>query len=545
MAWKLTIATVDVTNQIEASRGATINLGPLNAMGRARFSCRPGLLPDRLAEVVMYAQDGTTPLFGGLIQSRSMAGVIPGVNPAITDVDCADWGIYADWVLTSLSYDADVTLKAVLTDLVDDHLSAYGITLHVGQVDGPTLAAFTWDGVKVSDALRELSTRTGYVFRFYADKSLRMFVPGTDSAPFAITTAAPRCRDLTWRDSTRMPANAVILLCGPSSGAFLYVGQRTKATGETSWTFDVRGSTSPWTILVGASYVDVTPVGGGGRYEWDEATFTLFLGTDPAPADGTVFEVSYWVDYPFEVTDATGATPVIYQRASAPSILSVPPALEAAGGLLAQLDQSPREFEAVSLEHGWEPGQALTIAVAARDLDGSHIIDDVTISLLSDGFWVYRFSGQETTTYQGSYLDAARQLFGGGGSSGLSVSGGGGGGSVTVLGSPAPLGGTDLGSFAAAAYTRVLNASRFVAQGSFTGRVRCELWARNGAGVTARLYDETAAASAGASSEVTSGTRVSTSFVVSITSGHSYILQAMNTSGSGEVYVNGGTLEST
>ena len=85
---------------------------------------------------------------------------------------------FADWCFTSLAYTVPTLLKDVLTDLVDTHLAQYDITLADDQVDGPSLAAFTWTDKRVSDALRELSGLTGYVVHFTPDKTLEMFEPG-------------------------------------------------------------------------------------------------------------------------------------------------------------------------------------------------------------------------------------------------------------------------------------------------------------------------------------------------------------------------------
>ena len=57
-----------------------------------------------------------------------------------------------------------------------------------------------------------------------------------------------------------------------------------------------------------------------------------------------------------------------------------------------------------------------------RDVDAEFAITQVQIDLLADGYWLYTLTAQETTTYQGNYLDRWDELLGGGsGSSGVTV----------------------------------------------------------------------------------------------------------------------------
>lgn len=420
MAWKTTINAVDKTTSILTARPPTITK-TLNGRAMSRFSCEPGYIPDRFQEVVHYAQDGTTPIYGGLVFTRDVGGMAFGVESLETAVTTTDFSTYMDWAVTSAVYASPVTLKTVLTDLVA--ATGNGLTLDAGQVDGPTLAAFSFaPNTFVSDAMRQVLSRcAGFVARVSPTKVLKAFVLGTDAAPQTITDGDLNCQDVRWRDSAEPAANRVILRCGPSSGAFLYTGFRTQAGAASSWQFDVRGYTSPWTILVAGLFVDVTPVGGGGRYEWDEATYTLHVGTDGVPANGTIFEVSYYVYYPFEVEAATGASPVVTHRATAEHIIDVPAALEALAVELDRVDQSPRELTVTSLEHGWEPGQALTMALASR-LTVTSYITQVTIQLNTDTHWVYRFNATESTGYPGSAIDAWRGLLSGGSSGGSAIS---------------------------------------------------------------------------------------------------------------------------
>lgn len=554
MAWRATIGGDDHTADLHQESGVAIEL-PLNERASASFVCRPGYIPARFAEVVLYAQDGSTPVFGGVVLSRAVQGAVYGATPMFCAVTCGDYATYADWCYTTQDYTTGPTLKAVLQDLIADNLAAYGVTLHASQVTGPTLAAFSWYRKRVSDALRELSDRTGYVWRIDASKQLRMVVPGSEAAPVTLTDAGPNCRDLTWRDTDDQPANTVTLACGPTGTGT--VRQQWIADGiASSWVTDLEAVNPPPPLVEiddGVTpYLGTVSIGAGGQFQWDAATHTLSLGTAALPAAGTKIVLGgsvalgdhwdtpgYTTQYPFTVTATTGASPVIEYQAAAPDVLTLAAAQEMADGLLEQLDQQPRELSWLSGTSGWAPGQLATIDLTGRDFDATAIITAVSIHLVSDTWWEYTCQATENAKYTGSYLDQWREMTGG--SSSIATISGSGGGSTTTLSSPAYLGGSRIASVpmgASPAYTPVLSWVPFYAAATFTGRVRVELWARTaGVGVTARLYDVTAGVAVGTSSKVTSTAAVEAPpFTAVITSGHAYRLDIISDTASESAY---------
>lgn len=542
MAWKLTVGGVDKTSSVESTRTTQIER-VLNERSRMQFSTRPGYVPARFAEVVAYKQDGVTPLFGGVVTGRGSADFgDPGANPFYTDNECGDFFTYFDWAFVSLSYAADVSLETVMNDIVAALPASFGITVDAAQVTGPLLAAFTWERKRASDAARELSDRTGYVGMMSPLKAWKMFIPGTDPAPFALTDGNPHCRSFHWRDSDRIPANTVTVIAGPSGAAL--ATQRWVADGiATSWVTDIAAADPPPPLV----QIDngVTPylatVGTGGMYEWDTATHTLSLGTDTLPAAGTTivlgpslaagdpFETNgFTASYPFTVTETTGATPAIEFQQAYPDVVTFAQAREIALGLLAQLDQQPREIDVLSVDAGWAPGQALSVALTAR-LTASFVITGDTITLTTDLFWVYQFGATESATYQGSYLDQWRALTGGSSSGVSSVSGGGGGGTsiVTAL-TPVYMGGaTATGVTNPTTKKLIPNASEYFAAESFTGRLRVRIRARDAAvGVKAIISDGTTDT---ATSVVTSQTFTPVNVIVPIIAGHTYRVYLQNT----------------
>lgn len=403
------------TQQIDAYRGCSISM-PLNERATMRFSLINGVLPPKRADVVAYAQDGTTRLFAGVIVQRRMVSYEGRSLAAFVDCDCGDYSTYADWCFQTKSYPAGDTLENILDDLVADKLGAYGVTVHPSQVTGPTLVAFEWVDKRVSDCLRELSDRTGYVYRIDADKQLRMFVPGTDAAPFTVTAGTPNVENIEWTDSGEVPANTVTVRCGPD-GVDEVTQTWIQAGGATSWVTDIpaAGPTAGYVTVNGIART----VGEGASYEWDADTSTLSLGTDSVPTNGWTIVLTYLARFPFTVTATTGGSPVVEAIYSYPDVKVYATAVELAAGLLDRQAQEPRILTMPSTQIGWLPGQAVSVVHANRDInDADATISNVEINLISDAFWRYMLTVQETTAPQGSYLQEWRDMLGHGGGSG-------------------------------------------------------------------------------------------------------------------------------
>lgn len=558
MASKLLIAGVDQTVNLAGDpfQPAQLQL-QLNERSLAIFNFQPGFLPNRFDEVLFYERDGVTEAYGGVVLARSykdMGGV------AAASVQCADWWAYLDWAPpTSRAYSSAVSLKTVLTDLIADcNLASYGISLDPAQVTGPTLQPFAWSTTKASDAIRSLTTTTGglYVAAITPGKVLSMFALGTRSAPFSITESDPHCSDFDWQDPTTEPATRVTLLCGPS-GSLAYNQSWVQAGGATSWQADIpeaAGSSGPafGLVQVGAGVLRTVTVypDTSGDFYWDRTTSppTLRLGTDPVPTNGTVLSLTYTAASPFVVVADSGLTPAINETDQDATITTLAAGNAEAAGRLAQVNQSPRTATIVSDEDGWLPGQKVSVTLPTlRAFTGNCSLTSVQVDVLTlDVLWNYTMQATETVTaYQGSFQDQWRSLVSGGGGA-TAISGGAGGTVVTTLSAPVYLGGSRKFAEAPnpAAWTPVIDYVPFTAPSSFSARVRVQLFARlGGVGVSARLYDVTAAAPLSpATSVVTSTTPTEASVVVAITAGHVYRLELLPSVNGGEVY-GVGTLE--
>lgn len=532
MAWKLAIDGVDRTNLLYQPAGVQIDW-TLQERVTFSFTCRPGLLPTVLQEVVIYAQDGTTPIIGGLVPptGRSVKGAGPASADLFTEIRGVDFSAYADWCYTSASfgYAADVTLKAVLQGLVTSYLSRYGITLDPAQVTGPTLAAFTWNTKRLSEGLRELASRTGYVWRINAGKVLRMFMPGTESAPYALTDAAPHCRDLTWSDSRESDAipNLVTVQYGPPgtfSGSRSYDGD-----GVTEvWSLPIQGAVPSQARVAGTPYwFRLQP---DDPYVWDGNARTITRGWGPIPQVGETFTVYYSITYPQVVTATTGASPPIEVVLRREDVTEEGPAQEYATKALAAFGVATIDLYFETFDHGFAPGQALAVNLTLRGLNLSAIVTAVSCRIQTDGLWVYQVTATSSTAFKGTALDQWRTLLGGGGAS-MS------GSVVSVTAVPVSnglmvfLGGSRNSSIMdpTGAWQPVPNYVPFVAVATGPAVVNAELWARHeGVSVQARLWNVTDGASAGTSSVVTSTTAFALSFAATVVVNKTYRLEVLS-----------------
>lgn len=447
--WRLTIDGIEQTEVVDALR---MTKG-LNERGRMTVVFGDHL-PERYKEVVMYAPDGVTPLFGGLILQRSFEGRGQAWTTYTVSCECGDWFTYTDWTSTTVTYGTAVTLKQVLTDLVDDHLSQYGVTLASTQVTGPELEPFTWTDKRVADALRELSDRTSYVVGISPAKVLSMFIPGTIAAPFSMTEAVTNCRDLTWRDSDRTPYNTVVLRCGPD-GQLEINEERHDGDGvRRRWPLN-----APFVLQIGGLHLGSDAAGqdpggfGLGYVGIDDTPWMIDFATneivqradqpiltvDPTnPANTRWFKVWYHAQFPFTVRVTNGETPVIEYHESRPDVLSIPVAQGIAQALLDSFQAAPKELRIATDVDGLEPGQALTIDLPVlRQIAGTFLVTGVALVIQFDlesgrRLWRYDIEAIGSDLYQGSYLDAWRKLAGlGFGSSGSVISGDSGAGATT------------------------------------------------------------------------------------------------------------------
>lgn len=536
----LLINGIDRTDYVRLVDGVRISYS-LNERGQASVTFLPGYVPERLDEIAIYAEDGVTQLFGGFVMQRRMEGFHPQALASVTICDCVDYSVMLDWNFLSLTYAVEVTLQTVLADLVAALPIDYGITLDATDYSGTTLAPFTWTTLRASDALRELSNRTGRTWGVTTSRVLSMPSLPTGSAPENYADAATLPFELVWNDPDEVPANTVLLSCGPT-GQMVY-NQRWTATGSaTSWVADIAavGPGGYWLVNFSPSWPGVGDngtVGVGAMFSWDWTTRTLTSNIGP-PAAGTILSFPYTAQYPFTVSATTGETPEVQMLAQDEAITEYARGVEVAAGLLDQIAGQPRELTFRSHTHGWRPGQSLTIAVTGRAFNAQAVVKVVAISYGDDLSWWYMVTATESTVYTGSYLDQWRALVSGGTSSPVLV--------VTGIPSAAPadvpplslyMGGSD-SSYHAGDGTSWFSIPGYVYHftvGEYYSaklpQVRARVWHSSTDLCSYRLYNLTTAAVAGTGT-MTNTTPTEVEFDVTLANGRNeYVVQVQPANG--------------
>jgi len=458
--------------------------------------------------VVADDADPPVPQFGGyvLLPERSGRGAM-----SVVQVDAVDYNVLADDRYVTASLPAGQTLKQIVTAL-----AAYlpgTITLDPAMPDGPVMGIIEWSERRLSDCYTELMTQTGgqYVIRIGPDAVQRILVLGSRAAPFSITDAVPNILDDPAPSVRRLRdqfANRVSMRYG--SGQGYHEQDVTTMLGQTTYVTEYPAPNDINTQWPNQLIVDGSPVcpifwkgtePPGGAWTWDWETHTLTNETGTPLTAGSVVHVWQTVQYPCtamaeDVPDQTARGRII--EWFAPPIADVIPKAQAeaiVAGYLAQRLALPREFSATTDEPGLAPGQTIPIQWSRLKIDAltEFLVTSVTYRHIAGGEGTWAFTTVEGNVYLGSFLDTYRAWSGGG-----SGSGGTGAGSVVITAvgtfSPIHLGGTRNAPVAPspADWVPVTNWIPFLADATFTGQVRVDVWARNaGITVTARLRNVT------------------------------------------------------
>lgn len=413
---------------VNAVERAPIRRAPvsLDMMLNGRSNIRFGLdafplgLPDRYQDIVLYAKDEVTPLFGGVVSSARAKGIEFGAVKYAGDIDGVDYALYADFRLVTMEVTVATPLEDIVEEIVDDYLAPYGIT-YTPTITGVTVAPFSVESARASDLLRDLCLKSGWVFRVLPSKELVIFELGATSAPFSITDAAPHCREITWATTPKHRANAVSLWAGTgeeeTTEYFVTDGVATSWTTAYPSSLDINKAWPNVLYFDGVAqgpvcwFLDGVHQIPAVHWDWNPRTHTL---TAPSPpAAGITIAVWYMKTMPFNVTVNSGASPVIEQRVVAPHIKTIEEATDYANSLLDILDQDNKELVVTTLEDGCYPGQELTINLTTRDIVGTFMITSVNLRISYDGDWTYTLTCVDSSVYKGAYPDAWREMLGG------------------------------------------------------------------------------------------------------------------------------------
>jgi len=558
MAWDLTIAATSQKAKVDQKAKCQITMVPNE---RSTFKFRAtwdqNYAPARFAEVFAYAQNGTTAIFGGVVLDR--ARVNAGPTNFYTDVTCTDWWFYLDHSYVEVTFAAPVTIKAILVAIVGQLHASLGITVDAAQATGPTVAAYSFSGTATAAVKDALKRAPNWMALMSPLKALKGFAPsGGGAAPFAITDAAPRCTAITLRDSKRPPKNSVRLTCGPTGTGDTSIVHSWTANGVATTfsleTLNVPASAVwPGVVVVAGVSKPLWPAGAGGAndIEWDPATAhgrLTFKGTSSSLIPNTtVVTLTYYPQFPFVVTRASGATPVLTEARADTSVTEYARAVERAVALLAEVNQQPDEIDVVSNDVGWLPGQALTVNMTYPLINAIFGIGSVRVTMKTDDSWEYAFDAAVTDKFQGSTLDLLREKIHAVATGGAIVSVGpvaGGSSGTSLYALNAYLGGSGNSptTLSDSVWKNISGAVPLPPQpADFSGLVQVDVWTRNaGIALQLRLWNVTNSTVTGTSSVATPGADPDNPLVMSIAcvvpAGKKHVVQIIGngTAGNGE-----------
>jgi hypothetical protein len=413
------------------------------ANGRGRLACdvlsAAGTYRPAIGAEVILTEDvgaGAVRIFGGTIDSANEAGFGGlGVVPIVTKITAVDFNQLAERRYLNITIPTG-NLKAALTAILP-YLTPAGVTLDAAQVNGPTLPALPFSYMRVDEALNQLATLSTYIWQIDYNKVLRMVLPSATAAPFNVVTGDGNALgDITVEPSRQDYANRVIVLAGDG-------------LKEVTDTFTGDGVTTTFTLkyplTASRGYVTnnaaVETLGAGATWTYNATTNQITRSA--APANTNPIIIIYTAQFPVLVyaddAAALAADGGVYWEkiVREPQVFDVAVAQALATAYVAQAVLRPRTVRYVTQTPGIHPGQSQTINTAARNLNATFLVTDVTIRNATGNIVERQVTATEGTLFVGSWRDTVK---GWGGST--SASGGGGIISIVSGGGASPGSGT-------------------------------------------------------------------------------------------------------
>lgn len=370
---------------------------------------------------IELTEDGTT-IFGGLVDRPAEAGFggVGATSAIVQQIGAVDYGVYAS--RESLIDDIPAgTLKAALT-VVATALSAFGVTLDVAQVNGPSLPDLSYNNRPIVDVLNELTAlasgtgSTSWVWEIDYTKTLRAYESDSIAAPFDITDGDGNVDgDITIEQPQSSEYGNYVRLYGGSG----LKDETDTFTGDgVTTTFTLN-----YTLNSSAGYVTVNGVtetlGSGGTWTYDAATNSITRSSAPAAAAAIV--INYVAAFP-RVVIADGGLPAanrVVRIYTAPDVFDAAVLQALADAYLTRDMASPKtvRYNADFALTDLHPGQEQTITSAKRDLSGSHLLTAVRIQHVSGELVQRQVTAVSTLRLPATLREQFQQTVGGGTSS--------------------------------------------------------------------------------------------------------------------------------
>jgi hypothetical protein len=420
--------------------------------GRVRdpYGTPPNYYAPTENQVLILEQDGEVE-FGGIITEVSTAPVFGDVG-MVTGVVAADYNIYPSRVyIDNLVLDSEVSdiyLIDALQALIADYLGQFGVTLYLGppggQQAGPQLlGTIEWDQKSVEEALNEMGTATGWVWRIDHNKTLWMYDPTTQNCPIQVSEAAGEaCNpDMVVTRNSSLYANRIKLRIGSAAAV------------EKTSNWVANGVTRSWQT----NYIPVEPlpatatfyVGSTGhllgqpsdlQFSWSTGLRSVVQasGYSTIAAD-TALSFTYDAQFPMLVQAEDPSGIALYGLTerffNLPDCYDFYSGVTIAEGLLRKAIEIQTEIQFSDYRTQFMPGQVLNVNLPNRGVNEDFLLTSVDIRAESQYVLKFTVKAVAGSEQSGNWMEKFRQwasMSGGGGSGGFGGFGGDGGG--TALG---------------------------------------------------------------------------------------------------------------
>jgi hypothetical protein len=554
-----------------------------NARNSAHFEVLslPGTYRPALDAEVIITENGTR-IFGGTIIAPRERGTNASAGPDRHRGRGGRFQrALADRRYVNVTIPAGTSLYTALNTYILPYLSGFGVTLSGSQVNpGPTLPELHYDYVVCSDVLDDLAKYAGnWTREINYSKVLRIYDPSTSSAPFNVSandgnvigdvTVEPSREKYANRATVRFneAARQAYAFLNGEAGGSAFVDGDTVVIGSRTYTFQSTLTNVNGHIQVGASVGDsilnltaaiVAGAGAGSAYAAATTINSQVEAYAPSPlvmicraltggAAGNSIGVSttsnlIWhtegsiptstltlgsdVSLTNVVTvDDAGEQALydVWEDVITVDTNSAATATEAGTNYLSQRTLTRKMVTYTTRRLGIQPGQTQTINLPRRNVNNSFLVSRVDTMEGRKGVLHRTVTAIEGTVVQSSWREVYKQWAAGGGT-GSVISGGGtviveGGTPVYFLGASAievARSATPTWVAIGAVQVSIDTTEIGTTAGTVTVRLRA---VAAGVSVTARLYNVSDNASAGAGVAVTSTSWVTDVFAVTFAAG--------------------------
>lgn len=162
------VNSIDIDNAIGARSTASFSI--LDKDGNMSYS--------KGQQVQIYEEDGTTIVFGGVIDKPISKYLSLASNAKIHSIQCVDYLYITDKRLIAKVY-TNLSAGYIVNDILTKYLAAEGITAGTIQ-DGPTVSEAVFNYSTITTAIEKIAELAGFEFDIDANKQLNFFHRGTN-----------------------------------------------------------------------------------------------------------------------------------------------------------------------------------------------------------------------------------------------------------------------------------------------------------------------------------------------------------------------------